>query len=378
MRTHRNFLGRFFLGIIAAASGAGFLFIGTNLLFASEAPNATVPQIAAMDRASIHKAVSGATNRLDSPRFMEREEASRELTAAGAPAVAALLDVAKEGSLEAAVRAVGILEAIYLSSGDLEESLSEELACEFDDRIGAYLWVDLREAQTTADAAEFALDELERSGRPAVAERAEVVLQSHYDIRERRAVSEIERLHGKAIFGNAVPVVMWNPRANVATLPNELQPEGKKGRGELTMVIVGPKWTGGDEGLKHVARLKRLQHLYRIEGKQVTDQGILRLRAALPMLDISVRAAAKLGIEHRPDGLAIEGCKVDTVKEGEAAANAGLQSNDVILRFAGQSVVNFDSLIEILHHYNPGDKVEALVLRNERPMTFELTLTGWD
>jgi S1-C subfamily serine protease len=94
-----------------------------------------------------------------------------------------------------------------------------------------------------------------------------------------------------------------------------------------------------------------------------------------------VRAAAKLGIEHRPDplGPAVEqGCMIETVKAGEAAANAGLRSRDVILRFAGQTVVNFDSLIEILRHYNPGDTVDADILRNEQPMTFQLTLTGWD
>jgi hypothetical protein len=325
--------------------------------------------------------VTGAAVRLDSPRFKEREAASKELLATGAPAVAALLDVAKEGSLEAAVRAVGILEAIYVSAGDVEESTSEEFWCEFNDLIRAYLWVDLREAQTTADAAEFALDELDRTGRPAVAERADVVLQSHYEIRERRAIAEIERLHGKAMFGTISPAVFWNPRANPAPLPNELQRDATKGRGELTMVIIGPKWTGGDEGLKHVARLKRLHTLYRIEGKQVTDNGIMRLRAALPGLEIQVRAAAKLGIEHRPDffGPAVEpGCMIETVKPGEAAANAGLQSRDVILRFAGQTVVDFDSLVKILRHYNPGDIVEAQISRNDRPMTFQLTLTGWD
>jgi hypothetical protein len=216
-----------------------------------------------------------------------------------------------------------------------------------------------------------------------VAERADVVLQSHYEIRERRAISEIERLHGKTIFGGTTspPAAFWNPRFNPAPLPNEPQRDAAKGRGELTMVIIGPKWTGGDDGLKHVARLKRLHSLYRIEGKQVTDNGMMRLRAALPGLEIQVRAAAKLGIEHRPDLMSPgveQGCMIESVKPGEAAANAGLRSRDVILRFAGQTVVNFDSLIEILHHYNPGDTVEATISRNEDLKTVQLTLTGWD
>jgi PDZ domain-containing protein len=380
MRIQRFSIHRFLVGTLAAAASVFVLPIESNAVAAGGAPNATTIQ-ATSARTTPRDAVSQAALRLNSPRFAEREAASQELSAARAPAVGALLEVAKEGSLEAAVRAVGILEAIYVSSGELEESTSEQLVCEFDDLIRAYLWFDLREAQTTADAAEFALDELERIGRPAVAERAEVVLQSHYDIREYRAISEIERLHGKTIFGGATPTVFWNPRANPAPLPNEPQRDAAKGRGELTMVIIGPKWTGRDEGLKHVARLKRLHNLYRIEGRQVTDNGMMRLRAALPGLEISVRAAAKLGIEHRPDllGPAVEpGCMIESVKLGEAAANAGLRSRDVILRFAGQTVINFDSLIEILHHYNPGDTVEATVSRNDVPMTVQLTLTGWD
>jgi hypothetical protein len=382
MQIQRFLLGRFLPGTLAAAVSVFVLPMESNSLATGGAPNA-VASPATIDQTLTRDAVSEAANRLNSPRFSEREAASRDLLAARAPAVAALLEVAKEGSLEAAVRAVGILEAIYVSSGDFEEIATEQFLSEFDDLIRAYLWIDLREAQTTADAAEFALDELERIGRPAVAERADVVLQSHYEIRERRAISEIERLHGKTIFGGTTspPAAFWNPRFNPAPLPNEPQRDAAKGRGELTMVIIGPKWTGGDDGLKHVARLKRLHSLYRIEGKQVTDNGMMRLRAALPGLEIQVRAAAKLGIEHRPDLMSPgveQGCMIESVKPGEAAANAGLRSRDVILRFAGQTVVNFDSLIEILHHYNPGDTVEATISRNEDLKTVQLTLTGWD
>jgi hypothetical protein len=366
---------------LAAVASVFVLPIASSFFATAGAPNAASAQ-PVTEQTTAHDLVSGAAGRLNSPRFAEREAASRELIDARAPAVAALQEVAKEGTLEAAVRAVAILEAIYVESGEFEELATERFLSELDDLNRAELWIDLREAQTTADAAEFALDELERIGRPAVAERAEVVLQAHYDIRERRAIAEIERLHGKPLFGGAITPIFWNPRVNPAPMPNEQQQPGTSSRrGDLTTIIIGPKWAGGDEGLKHVARLKRLHSLYRIEGKQVTDNGVMRLRAALPGLEIQVRAAAKLGIEHRPDVLnptVEEGCRIETVKPGEAAANAGLRSRDVILRFAGQTVVNFDSLIEILHHYNPGDVVEATILRNEAPMVVQLTLTGWD
>jgi hypothetical protein len=352
----------------------------SQVLAASGSPNAADQQLVAIQRPAMASALSDAALRLNSPRFAEREAASKELMEARAPAVAALLDVAKQGSLEAAVRAVGILEAIYVFSGNLEESTTEDFWCSSNDLIRAYLWLDLREAQVTADAAESALDELERNGRPAVADRAEVVLDSHYEIRERRAIGEIERLHGKAIYGGTYTPLFVNGRIIAQPMRIELQREAEKIRGDLSMIIIGPKWTGGDDGLKQVARLKRLRIMYRIEGKQVTDNGILRLRAELPGLEIQVRAAAKLGIEHRPDPISPmeRGCTIEAVKAGEAAANAGLRRGDVILRFADQPVVNFDSLIDILHHYNPGDKVEAIIYRDEKQQTFQITLTGWD
>src|SRR5579872_268088 len=53
---------------------------------------------------------------LESPAFSVRESTSERLISAHAPAVPVMLTVAKEGNLEAAVRAVGILEAIYISA----------------------------------------------------------------------------------------------------------------------------------------------------------------------------------------------------------------------------------------------------------------------
>ena len=172
---------------------------------------------------------------LESPAFAVRETASERLANAQAPAVPVLLAVAKEGNLEAAVRAVGILEAIYVSA-------------------------EVKGDGAAVDGAEFALDELTRTGRPSVADRADIVLESHYDIRERRAIAEIERFHGVPKFGRPGETSnAWNQRLNPAAAAVDRSGDASKEKGELTFLIIGPKWTGGDEGLKQVARLKRLQ-----------------------------------------------------------------------------------------------------------------------
>jgi hypothetical protein len=291
---------------------------------------------------------------LESPAFKVREATSERLINAQAPAVPVLLAVAREGNLEAAVRSVGILEAIYVS-GDVKAD-------------GAAI-----------DGAEFGLEELTLSGRPSVADRADIALESHYDIRERRAVAEIERFHGVAKYGPIDELGNnWNQRINPAQPPVDRTGDASKDKGELTLLIVGPKWTGGDEGLKQVARLKRLHVLYHIQGCPVSDEAITRLRSAIPGLEIQVRGAAKLGITHVGSMGAEKGCIVDRVQEGEAAANAGLRSQDRIVRFGDHEVDDFYALVDLLHNYKPGDVVETVILRDDVMKTVPVTLTGWD
>jgi hypothetical protein len=295
---------------------------------------------------------------LESPAFVVREAATERLANGEGAAVPVMLGVAKDGNLEAAVRAVGILEAIYVSA----EAKNDPAAI---------------------DAAEFALDELTRVGRPSVADRADVVLESHYDIRERRAVAAIERFHGVAKYGPASELANnWNPRFNQIPPAVDRAGDSAKEKAELTLVILGPKWTGGDEGLKQVARLKRLigplHKLYRIQGCPVSDEGIARLRAAIPGLDVEVRGAAKLGIMSTGSPGSEKGCTIQDVQEGESAANAGMHPQDRIIRFGGHEIDDFYALVDLLRNYKPGQTVETWVVRDEALLKVPITLTGWD
>jgi S1-C subfamily serine protease len=145
-------------------------------------------------------------------------------------------------------------------------------------------------------------------------------------------------------------------------------------------VIVGPKWAGADEGLKYVARLKRLRLLYRIQGSPVSDEGIARLRAAIPGIDVQVRGAAKLGITNSSGGIGVGdgGCVIHDIQAGEAAANAGLKTQDRIVGFGGHRVDDFFSLIELLRSYKPNETVECVIVRDQKELKVPVTLTGWD
>ena len=85
--------------------------------------------------------------RLDSDRFADREQASKQLLELGAPAISALKTAALSNSLERSARAVAILET-HLKSGDA----------------------------ATKTAAKSALEELASSGQTGLARRAKKLL----------------------------------------------------------------------------------------------------------------------------------------------------------------------------------------------------------
>ncbi len=310
--------------ISARCSAAGDTAAGDTATAPAVAPGAVSASVALKDVA----------RGLESPTFAVRAAASERLANAQGPVVPLMWGFAKDGNLEAAIRAVGVLEAIYVSA----EAKGDPAA---------------------VDAAEFALDELTRVGRPSVADRADVVLESHYDIRERRAVAAIERFHGVAKFGPPGELSNgWNARFNQIPPAVDRSGDSSKEKAELNVVIIGPKWTGGDEGLRQIARLTRLtgpfHKLYRIQGCPVSDEGITGLRTALPGLEIEVRGAAKLGITYAGAPGSDRGCVIQDVQEGESAANAGLHSQDRIIRFGNHEIDDFYTLVDLLRELQAG------------------------
>lgn len=267
---------------------------------------------------------------LESPEFTTRRAAAEQLSRQGARAIAPLLDVARTGSLEASVRAVRALEMIYVTSQDAE----------------------------TIDAAEIALKDLKVTSPPSVASRSHSVLEANYAVSERRAVAEILKLGG---------VPLDNDNRPISTPPSR----------RVSTVQIGRNWTGGDAGLKHIERLRELTAL-RIVGKPenagLSEEAIVDLLASLPDAIRINRGEAKLGVAGRQlDPM----CIVSDLEPGGAAERAGIRERDVITQFGDKPVDTFDTLVELISHKEPGDKVPVGILRDGRPMTIEVTLHGW-
>lgn len=283
------------------------------------------------------KSLSELIRDLDSNRFVVRREATRKLVEMGRPAVAPLVEAAGKGSLEVSVRAIGILEAMFAGQTD------------------------------AIDDAETALERLMVSKNRSAAGRADSVLLAHSELRESRALTAIRKLGGLVKPGTRVG---GNPRMFIPNNPRASGPSDYQ-------IWLSENWKGGDEGLKYVKRLRRLETLYNIKGNGVTQKGLEDLRAALPFLQIQDRGKAYLGIGGATNPFGGIGCYITRVQTGSAAERGGIQEGDSIVRFGGKEVVDFDALISLIKEKNAGDKVVVEVIRSAKALKLDVVLAGW-
>lgn len=68
------------------------------------------------------------------------------------------------------------------------------------------------------------------------------------------------------------------------------------------------------------------------------------------------------------------GYKLSGVTEGSPAAKAGMQAGDIIIKFGQKNVGNIYDFMYAMQDYKAGDKVDIIVLRNEKEMTFNVEL----
>lgn len=266
-------------------------------------------------------AVRLLAGQLDSPEYERREAATRKLSRMGASVADAVAEVGLSGSAEAGVRAVSVLKELYFSD------------------------------QTAAiNAAEAALKRLTLEAKPSVAVEAQAALRSNYfSIRQPRAIEAIRVMGGQVQIERGRPALL----AGQAVQPPD-------GGGWVDVVAVGPDWTGGDAGFRHVARLDTLRVLYMLSGHPISDEALAEFKRDLPSAEIQTRGSAFLGVRPATDSL---GCAIYGLTVDGAAAQAGIEMGDVVVEIEGERVQTADDLVDLVGKYKPGDQVRIVVFR---------------
>jgi S1-C subfamily serine protease len=93
----------------------------------------------------------------------------------------------------------------------------------------------------------------------------------------------------------------------------------------------------------------------------------------LPGLPGGRRGQAPTPRQPVPSGVD-HGALVGDVQAGSPAAQAGVQTGDVIVSFDGFDIYNPDELLQRLVLHKPGDQVSLTVIRNAQPTTLTLAV----
>ena len=68
------------------------------------------------------------------------------------------------------------------------------------------------------------------------------------------------------------------------------------------------------------------------------------------------------------------GVKIDRAVPGTAAAEAGIQADDVILRIDGKPMTRSNEVLDAILRHHPGDRIEVTLLRDDAPLELTVTL----
>jgi S1-C subfamily serine protease len=66
---------------------------------------------------------------------------------------------------------------------------------------------------------------------------------------------------------------------------------------------------------------------------------------------------------------------VTQAQDTYGAAKAGILRDDVVMKIDGKPLKDFDRLTAVISQYEPGDVVEVTILRGEKTMTKQVTLS---
>jgi membrane-associated protease RseP (regulator of RpoE activity) len=282
---------------------------------------------------------------LSSDDFGTREAATQNLTRAGRAALSEVAAAAQQDDLEVTTRAVSLLRSL-LMSGDGE----------------------------TEEAAATALEQVAKAQVTSSAGQAADILRSYSEVLEQRAIHQLRQLGAVVQIGN--------PRT---------------GQADCQQVVLGVSWHGRISDLSLLKRVSDLEYLgfhgipltdddlptimglarldtLELFGTRVTEAGVERLRLAYPGTRIDRRSNAMLGVRG---GVNAGMCQIDEVQSGTAAERAGLMAGDVVLKFQGHPVADFDQLTVQIANCRAGDNVIVQVRRGEETLDKPVTLGEW-
>lgn len=323
---------------------------------------------------------------LDHDRFVVRSMATESLIRAGKGAIAPVADAMVDSNLEVATRGIYVLRELALSKD-----------------------------RATQDAAATALERVADTASRSAARQAAEAISVLGEVRQQRAVQELQELGAKITlvdrsfaFGPVRQLTVEIGPAWTGTLddlqrlkwtrdvheisfigkqitddwvrtiePLEsldrlvikhasvtddgLQPLRKLGRVSRVDLMYTPFTSGC---LEHLKELKSLT-LLRMYGTDISADAVDRFQAVALQVQVDHKMGAFLGVRCTQPPFP---CEVMDVTAGSAAAAGGIQPRDLIVRYDGQPVADFEALRRLIARNKVGETVAVQVARGGSPL----------
>jgi hypothetical protein len=323
---------------------------------------------------------------LDDSRYVTRRNATEQLILAGEAAIGPVAKAMGGSNLEVATRGIHVLKALAMNT-DI----------------------------TTQNAAVEALRELASSPSKSAARQAATAIAALGEIRQRRAIKELEDLGAKISVNDRVMAF-----ATVVGLSVEIGPDWQGTVDDLQrfrwlpdvqeVSFVGKQITDEwirtaeylasvervlikhanitNEAVKSISKLKRVTKVdlmytpvndsvieylkdmktvreVRLYGTDITRQAVEQYQAAAAHVLIDFKMGAFLGVMCQQAPFP---CQVVEVVAESAAARGGIEVQDIVVRYGGNPVANFDDLRKLIGKNKVGDSVLIQVARGGAPV----------
>jgi len=302
--------------------------------------------------------VNDAIEQLRSPEFSVRQKSIETLQAANAEQIDLLvqaIQTSKEN--EVARRCVDLLERRYVT-GDRDSAVVRQVS----------------------DALEAAA----KSDRWFVAEAAQDSLERHWKRRVEITLLELQKMG--AGMSPKVPEKLWENNREYSGPFRRPSPAGD----DHLKIFVDEHWKADAKGFELLRRLLPLvSHDFMtgasrvsvvlIDGHTQQPEEEAELRAIFGDTRVSSRGAVCLGIIYQAQDSGGSGVEVSDAQDDSSAFRAGIRAGDVLLKFDGRTLKDFDELIEKLKAFRPGDEVTFQIRRDGKrtPFDVKVKLQGW-
>lgn len=221
-------------------------------------------------------------------------------------------------------------------------------------------------------AKDFALPDLEDAAEAAGEKAADAIEAA--DAVEAVEVVDFGVVGGPVFFGGGMMIS-----------------SGGTNQGYLNL---GPEWRGGDAGLKHLKDLSGIATL-QIDHARLTDAALPHLAQMKSLTYVSIRGGdfsrealrafhrkrPKVSLMAMGEGMMgvmgsfnADACILDSVQDGTAAHEAGLQSGDKVISIEGAPVHDFSDLTIDVATRKAGDTLKVVYERDGKQHEVKVTL----